>query len=257
MKTDTPLNKEPEYIYISIYTHTYIYIHHKYKHTQTFYLYIYIYIYIYIHTHILFIHTHPVFIYIYISSSSCAACMDFPNFLLPSVFFFFHHTMCERTCDTLPSSAANQNCIITLVVSWCGQGITHAFTCMMKKNIYICIPQIQTHTNILFIYIYIYTHSLYIYIYIYIYIIIIIILLCCLHGFPLLSLAICLSYSLLPADLPGYIVCLHKAVVDKSELIILHLWRVPLEKVAYEFIQVHLAVSYMSCLSNLDSSQDG
>ena len=63
-------------------------------------------------------------------------------------FFFFHHTTCESTCDTLASSAANQgdNTVSVAQGGTATPGATEQLLPpdrVLKRNIYLCIHKIN------------------------------------------------------------------------------------------------------------------
>ena len=65
-----------------------------------------------------------------------------------SSFFFFHHTTCESTCDTLASSAANQadNTVSVAQGGTATPGATEQLLPpdrVFKRNIYLCIHKIN------------------------------------------------------------------------------------------------------------------
>ena len=65
-----------------------------------------------------------------------------------AIFFFFHHTTCESTCDTLASSAANQgdNTVSVAQGGTATPGATEQLLPpdrVFKRNIYLCIHKIN------------------------------------------------------------------------------------------------------------------
>ena len=64
------------------------------------------------------------------------------------IYFFFHHTTCESTCDTLASSAANQgdNTVSVAQGGTATPGATEQLLPpdrVFKRNIYLCIHKIN------------------------------------------------------------------------------------------------------------------
>ena len=72
-----------------------------------------------------------------------------PNFVYTYIpGFFFHHTTCESTCDTLASSAANQgdNTVWVAQGGTATPGATEQLLPperVFKRNIYLCIHKIN------------------------------------------------------------------------------------------------------------------
>ena len=64
------------------------------------------------------------------------------------MYFFFHHTTCESTCDTLPSSATNQgdNTVLVAQGGTATPGVIKQLLPpdrVFKRNIYLYIRQIN------------------------------------------------------------------------------------------------------------------
>ena len=77
-------------------------------------------------------------------SRKCFLCFGIPIY----IYFFFHHTACESTCDTLTSSAANQGDYTVSVAQ--GGTATPGTTKQLlppdrvfKRNIYLYIDKIN------------------------------------------------------------------------------------------------------------------